>query len=89
MLDLLSVKKCRAKKAVPQRESTRLLNRSHFDSSAGFGLERSTGNCHKVTHTTSSRLPECSEVAERVGTRRRLPMAEALTLLSELNDELD
>ena len=38
----------------------------------------------------SSRLPEDAlSVAERVGTRRRLPMAEALTLLSELNDELD
>ena len=28
-------------------------------------------------------------VAERIGTRRRLPMAEALGMLSELNDELD
>ena len=38
----------------------------------------------------SSRLPEDAlSVAERVGTRRRLPMAEALTMLSELNDELD
>ena len=38
----------------------------------------------------SNRLPEDAlGVAERVGTRRRLPMAEALTMLSELNDELD
>ena len=38
----------------------------------------------------SSRLPEdVLGVAERVGTRRRLPMAEALGMLSELNDELD
>ncbi|GIS44462.1 MAG: hypothetical protein Ct9H90mP16_15320 [Candidatus Poseidoniales archaeon] len=38
-----------SEKGGPQRESTRLLNRSHFDSiSAQICLERSTGNCHKV-----------------------------------------
>ncbi len=38
----------------------------------------------------SARLPdEVLSVAGRVGTRRRLPMAEALEMLSDLNDELD
>ena len=38
----------------------------------------------------SSRLPsEAMPLADRIGTRRRLPMAEALGMLSDLNDELD
>ena len=38
----------------------------------------------------ASRLPdEVLNVADQLGTRRRLPMSEALGMLSELNDELD
>jgi predicted transcriptional regulator len=38
----------------------------------------------------SSRLPEDAlNIVEKVGTRRSLPMAEAMNLLSELNNELD
>ena len=92
MLDLLSVKKCRAKKAVPKENLRDYSIVSRFDSiSARICLERSTRQLPQGGPTRlSSRLPEDAlSVAERVGTRRRLPMAEALTLLSELNDELD
>ncbi len=38
----------------------------------------------------SNQLPEdVLDVADRVGSRRRLPMAEALSMLSELSEELD